>query len=823
MSGGRPTGKTISVLDRLAAHANSLGIDPEPVRAMHRRIDFYDPPAGYIRRIRTLNSIASVHIGSTTAADIWPEFASWMPYIAEVLKNPAKFAEGAGLTGNERLHLLADVGRDPLWGVALEYHQLEALLWAEVADQGKEEPARFLVLQGQMVIAQAAILDLAYTSAATQGAQLPGSDVFHSLREPNLFARRFAEEHWLEGLRRLPLIAAPSGYANALVALRKELRSESKEPGSKIPKKIDETLAGIISHIRRGQEKQAYEKRAFKGRSSEHRSESNGGSEFTISKGSAAARIAIEESGECPEDQMRVRTFILADSEVAVSHVLAARARENQMLPRRYREPQPCEYAQLIEQMRSHPDQFESPLTAPEIIAWTKVVLFQGCSAEQATALHVGFPDTPLADCDFMLRMAETPEGDRVFSPRMRVRAIEPDYTTPYVPIEGERQRISHFEVADLAGVCDSIRGLMRELRTGAGRPDASSEAIRARAVKIFFQQADTYAKAVDDFAASIGIGDRVTVSGLSRILFQRHQEAGDVVSAALLTCARPTLASVRRWYFTPSVDFLRRVHRLGTESILKELPKGLTATRTTTVSGNSTEYVGSRRCADFEFIHGHAGILRGVVKAPVAVRTSQERRRVFSSKHNALTMLAIWAIDISVGMRSSKHPYFHQSEYDRTTGMGSFSDKGIKKARSFCLSELAMQIADTHDSYLVKLGPYGLPASTKAQPCYFVDEDLNVVPARPASIEKYFGKFFLFATNWARRMVKTLAIEKGIPAIFTDAYCGHSNYGQEPFYAFSSFDPVPYFECMSRFLGQLLLDLGFEPLSFDPGFLEAR
>ena len=71
--------------------------------------------------------------------------------------------------------------------------------------------------------------------------------------------------------------------------------------------------------------------------------------------------------------------------------------------------------------------------------------------------------------------------------------------------------------------------------------------------------------------------------------------------------------------------------------------------------------------------------------------------------------------------------------------------------------------------------------------------------------------------------MVKTLAIENGLPAIFTDAYCGHSNYGQELFYTFSSFDPMRYFDCMSRFLAQLLEDLGFKPLNFDPSFLEGR
>lgn len=344
MSVGGPTGTENQVLARLAAHAASIDLDPDPVCRMHRLMDFHNPPTGYIRRLRTLNNIASIQIGDRMLAKCWPELGSWMRYIAEVLKNPAEFAAAAGLTGDECHRFLIDDGRDPLWGIAMEDHQLEALLWAEVKDQGNEESVRFLLLQGQIVIAQAAVLDAAGPHAANGGIQIPGPEVFRYLREPNRFARRFGEKHWLEALRRLPLIVEATEYANALETIRKELRNGHKQQESSIPKKVDETLGGIISHIRRAQEKQAYEKRAFKGRNSEHRTESNGGSEFTISKGSAATRAALEKSGECPEDHLRIRTFILAESEVAVSHLLAARARENQMLPRRYREPQPGEY-----------------------------------------------------------------------------------------------------------------------------------------------------------------------------------------------------------------------------------------------------------------------------------------------------------------------------------------------------------------------------------------------------------------------------------------------------------------------------------------------
>ncbi len=473
---------------------------------------------------------------------------------------------------------------------------------------------------------------------------------------------------------------------------------------------------------------------------------------------------------------------------------------------------------------RAHPEYFGTLRQAKELTAWTEVVFFNSCSPEQATGLLVGFPETPLQDCDFMLRMAENPFDDGWFPPRVRVRAIEPLYETEYFPIEGERARVSHFELPDIGGICVPLRELLREVQNDGNRPEVCPDSIRRQAVKIFSGAAGTYESIVNRVSAAAGLGDRVTASGLGQVMFQRYTEKGDFVSAALLSCSEPKVASVRRWYFTPEIEHLRYIHRLGTESVLAEFPPPWNSRRPRPTLDQSGEFVGSRRCAELNFVRRQVGVLRSIVEDSYPVRSTQQRLSAFAKRHNSVTMLAVWAIDLSVGMRSTKHPYFHASEYDRETGVGSLYEKG--KFRPYCLSQLAMEIAEKFDSYMRQLVAYGLPETTRELPCYFVrsgDQGLAAIPVSPKSIQDYIGTTFQFAPNWARRMVKTLAIERGLPSIYADAYCGHSNYGQEPYFTFSSFDPLLYFKCMRDFIEHLLQELGFAPLTFDPSFLERR
>lgn len=840
-----PSASNRSVFERLLDSVGKRGLNAEEIQAMHRQLNLSSGLLGYIRRLRTIQRVVALEFDGTKVADLNPEIAPWHIYMDTLLAAPAAFADAAGFTATEKQLFLIEQGRDPLFGRGMRQHGLEALLWITLTGSRSDTIQRMLLLQGQMMLAHAEILTAEYKAAAAYGAAAPSQEVFNSLYEPCMCARKFGHANWVTALDQLPLILDRESYANALDSLRDHWK-EMGDP--KLPQvaaaEFGRALTAISSFLKRGLQRNLYQKRAFHGRQvvwesgkrcpdfpvpplNPERNQEEVAFEFALANGSPSVRDELDRNAECPEDHLPIRTFMLTDGgPLAATHILAAKARENQLLPWRYHEPRPRDFATLVDTMRAYPEQFDTPLLAKETIAWSEFLFFQGCSADQAAELLVGFPSTPTIDCDFMLRIAEDPSNDGAFPPRVRVRVIEPPYRTEYFPIEGERPRVKYFEIPDLGGVCNSLREVLRDLQRDAKQPEASPEMIRRRAFKIFSHGSDSYADAVDRISASLGLQDRVEASGLGKVMFQRFVESGDIASAALLSCSEHRLASVRRWYFTPKIKTLRHVHECAVENVFLELPNGWKPRLRKMHLEDSGQPVGSRRCAVFEHVQQMVGLLQNIVCEFSAVRTVRQRQELFVRKHNALTMLVVWAVDLSVGMRSSDHPYFHASEYDRITGIGSFADKGDEKARSYRLSHLTIEILRKYDQYLEQLAPFGLPGSTLTLPCYFVriaDERLEPVGVTPKSISLYLGDAFRFAPNWGRRLVKTLAIEGRLPAIFTDAYCGHSNYGQEPYYPFSSFDPLPYFETMSDFVERLLQELGFTPLTFDLSFLKRR
>jgi hypothetical protein len=97
----------------------------------------------------------------------------------------------------------------------------------------------------------------------------------------------------------------------------------------------------------------------------------------------------------------------------------------------------------------------------------------------------VGFSQTPLPiDFDFFFRLADSENLKAAFVPRTCVRVIEPPYRTEYVSINGERPRISCFELADVSFLAWPIGELLEYLRFREERPDLLT--IGEQAVRIF-------------------------------------------------------------------------------------------------------------------------------------------------------------------------------------------------------------------------------------------------------------------------------------------------------------------------------------------------
>lgn len=841
------------ILDRLAELAGEGGQRPKLAGAatqMHRLVDFYDPPRGYIGRLQTIRAISDLAVGDSRFTSICRPLAAWRAYIDAVLPAAEKFADELGLNEPERSIFLAATDGDPLKRKGLKRHGLEGLLWPAFSSADEDKYLTHLVLQGQMLIAQVSILTVEFAVARATSAGVPDEGVYKYIYGPCLRARDFSKDEWSEALARLPggSFPGPSAsnpidpkqYRKALDELIEESRQGNGQTFCGVSKEtFRETLGSISAFIGLGIAGRKYRKRNHDGNGQNNRSPVTvtaravgaGGDSGTASpvaeivtrtRGTKEDRDALDRAGECPEDHLPRRHFILtAGGPRVAEHVRAAYDRANQFLPNRYTEQHPNDYDRVMvalfndRRRLARKDQLE-------LMAWIDTIFWLGCSPAQATSLMVGFPETPIpAKFDFFFRVDDRDAPETDFVPRICVRAIEPPYRSEYIAIAGERIRESWFEIADFGDLSRTIADLLDYLQAKGERPDLLK--IREQAVRIFSDSEETYRKRLSGFVESVGLKFPVDPSEFGKILFQRANEVGDIVSADLLTCKDHHLAEVRRWYFTPTIEHLRTVHERAMASMFAEVPlSGWESRLSTSRLPKDERYVGSRRCIDVEFLKSSVGTLQEIVREVVAVRTDEDRRKRFALKHNALTVLAVWAVDICLGMRSTTHLYLYRSQYDGDTGFGTILEKG--KARAFQLGASGRAIAAKYDAYIDSLVPYGLPQSSRAMPCYFLeegDQSLHPVPVTPGSMSRFLSRLFRFDANWARRLVKTSALEQGLPAIYTDSYCGHAHRGEERYHPYGSFDPAPYFQTMIECTESLMDRITLTPDLFDPGFVE--
>jgi hypothetical protein len=832
---------TLDKLVDLVSEGGKLRAIAKTGTMMHRLVDFYESPIGYIGRLKTIRSVSDLAIQDARFTDICRPLAAWRPYIDAVLADPDKIADGLFPKSPQRSWFLAATGPDPLRGRALKRHGLEGFLWPPSNLTEEQHQQRYLTLQGQMLIAQVSILTVEFAVARTMSTEIPDESVYKYCYGPCHFARRFSQGDWQDALNGLPHVVDPENYREGLEELLAECKKTKEAMFYGVEKQsFQETLGSISAFIRRGIAGRKFHKRKRDGSGSVNRRPitvtsrtvgADGDSStaspvaeiVTRTRGSAQEREELDRAGECPEDHLTRREFILtAGGPRMAEHVRAAQDRANQLLPNRYEESHPREFERLILAIYNAPRFLRSGQDRLELMAWIWTIFWLSCSPKQATGLMVGSPDTPLpSDFDFFLRLEINEDLETTFVPRICVRVIEPPYRTEYVPIKGERSRESYFELADICDLAWPIGKLLEQLRAKGERPDLL--AFGEQAIRIFPETEETYLKRLSEFVASARLNFTVDASELGKVLFQRAKEVGDIVSADLITCKNHHLAEVRRWYFTPSVEHLRSVHERAVSTIMADLKMTDWEEKLETRRlPESESYVGSRRCAEWEFLKQSVKVLRDIIGEVVAVRSDKDRRQLFVEKHAALTVLAIWAIDICIGMRGTSHLYLHPSEYDRETGFGSITEKG--KARAFQLCQSARDIAAKYDQYLDRLASHGLPRSTRKMPCFFLEEIdgmLQPVPASPSSMKKSLGSLFSFDPNWARRAVKTKALEQWQPAIYSDQYCNHAFRGEERHHPFGSFDPSPYFQAMMKFTEDILKEITLTPDLFNPDVVE--
>jgi hypothetical protein len=843
-------------IGRFVCQAERAGLSEKTTREFLRDIDVHPFLLGLVRRLRNLKNMLAFEQAGQRLLDVHPNPESWLQVIEWVLDDPQRLAREMELPSDVAEDFLVDSKQDPLMQQGVKRHGLQALLW-HGSSHPPEDPctSRFTVLQGQMLLAHVSIVNYEYMLSSTIGATQPDDSVFESLYSPAKFARFFARTAWSDSLRLLPVAVERQNYFIQLESLCAEVK------GSLVKRSKDdlrhwthvvEALTSIAGFLRRGLAPADYLKKRYErdsndvgGRSGTDEPELElvqigdpddsavPGVEASIVRrwiGTRSDRQSLIDAGEDPADFLLRRKLVLVSPKAGVAdNIAAALERANQTLSWSFDEQTPSEYLRLIRAMQADTNTFRRKRDALEMIAWMDTIFWASCSPEQATNLMVGTSFAPAADCDLFLCLGTQDDDDDRLPPSFRLRAIEPDYLTVEQRVPGqERTRVFNFEIPDLGGVSNNVSVLLDYLRSHSHGDEVTVGSFDKMPIKLFTHTTAWFRKTLKAFVeTTLDEGDRITISRLRKTMFQRLLEAprGDIVSAALLTCNKHALASVRLSYSTFAIEHLRRVHRFAMEGIIAELqPAGWISPSWSHDAVHADDNsAGSRSCILLESLSNKVQKLQGIVVRDCALRSVRDRQNEFELRHQACTLLVVWLVGISVGMRGILNPSIHSSEYDPITRIGALTDKDPgdgRKSRLFRLPKLVDQSIRNYEAYLLRLGRLGLPPATRKQPCYFVrfvEGNAEVVLVGPSSIKKMCGAFFPFPANFARRLVRTEAIERGVPPAFVDAYCGHAFRGEESFNAYSSFDPLLYFDEMEEAIDFVLDELGFEVMTVEP------
>ena len=460
---------------------------------------------------------------------------------------------------------------------------------------------------------------------------------------------------------------------------------------------------------------------------------------------------------------------------------------------------------------------------ALELFALVSTILWTGSSLEQAVALQVCLEDTPEADCDLSLRLGPASDAHINASAVWRVRALALPYRTEQKPVpRRDRRRRNFFDLTDVAGAAVSIEELLLALRDLGQDPMAQPEAMRQQAFKIFSKEWQWYRARLRSFFQEQDPSGRTTIGKIGKLLMQHivERSGGDLASAALITGTDHYLASVRRFYATPSVPQLETMYRDAVTSLAQELAEAgyeLPLTVPNATPGNRFA-VGSRLCPTQSAVQRAIRWLRSKSRKSLpAPRDKELLDAEFISRHNWYTLYCVWSFGLAVGMRGIRTPYLHLSAIDPESGFATISDKDSgsgQHLRLLWVPPRTREQMQLYEAYLATLKKRGLPPATRTMPCYFLDTSLTPRVVRPATIQLLHQKFFPFPTNVGRRFIRTELLEQGFPPEIMDAWMGHWFQGEEPWGMCSSLSFAEYRRELERTLVPFLDRLGLRPMA---------
>ncbi len=770
-------------------------------------------------------------------------------------------AEIANLTSDEdhRERVFRMVGTNPLYGYGAKEHGLNYILWDDLPEGADETmQARWLALKAHLLHAHMRIMAHDSTLESWLIGNQPRVKFWQSLYDVcGRFARHFlgSEPEWLAALSLMPDLVCPSDYILGIRNLRLLVKARNPEDAGKtasllLPIKANllKVLTSIAGFIEWGRHPETHTPKSSPRTPGEADGDDEGNEDgnegenegITAPRQHLPTRWRMRKSrrqkllnlDDNPDEELLSTGTAQAEAEAAAARLCGGSVEAaNQLLPFSVDEPTAIELSRLLaylDRMIARPADPEEVLFA----AMISTIIWASASPKEAGSLMAYCQPGAEPDADLAIRFSLDEQGRPCLPGVWRLRALQPKYLTVQPGIPGKvRPRVSHFELPDFGGASRFLIKQLQAPATTADHPSALVALSKGEAVRVFPEDAKKYRKLLRVQLLKVDSSGRLTAIRLSRIVFRRMVETsgGDIASAAIATRNDHYLASVRRFYATPTVKHLRRLHADASNCILAELATcGWTPPSLPTPQlSQSEEAVGSRLCATVPAMRDAFDWLRNTVERQLPLSDSADLKREFAIKHNAYTLWTVWAFCLSVGMRGIRTPYVHPRLIDPETRLVTIADKDngtdYKRRLSIVLEAVYCQMK-FYDRYLESLEYLGLPKGTTKMPCYFLKlRGTQFVPVivRPATIKLLSNEFFPFPPNFGRRLIRTELSEQGIAPEYLDAWMGHWFRGEEPFGPYSTFSYSDYIACLQAsdsMLSQLFTEFCFEPFA-----LEAR
>ncbi len=757
---------------------------------------------------------------------------------------------------DHRERVFRTVGPNPLYRYGAKEYGLNYILWDDLPKGADETTqAKWLALKAHLLHAHMRIMAQESTPESwLTGDKSRETKFWQSLYDAcGRFARHFlgCEPEWRAALSLMPDFVCPSDYILGIRNLRLLVKAKNPEDAGKmasflLPIKVDllKVLTSIDGFLQWGRHPETHTPKSSPRTPGEADGDDEGdeeGNEGGTAKSQhlptrwrirKSRRQKLLDLDDSPDEELFSTGTVQAEAEAAAARLCGGSVEAaNQLLPFSVDEPTAIELSRLLAQldrMIASPTKREEVLFAAMILT----TIWAGASPKEAASLMAYCQPGAEPDADLAIRFSLDEQGQPCLPGVWRIRALQPKYLTVQPGIPGKvRPRVSHFELPDFGGASRFLIKLLEARASTGDHPSALVALSNGEAVRVFPEDAKKYRKLLRVQLLKVDSSGRLTAIRLSRIVFRRMVETsgGDVACAAIATRNDHYLASVRRFYATPTVKYLRRLHADACNCILAELATcGWTPpSLPTPLLSQSEEAVGSRLCATVPAMRDAFDWIRNTVGRRLPLSDSADLKREFAIKHNAYSLWTVWAFCLSVGMRGIRTPYVHPRLIDPETRLVTIADKDngtdYKRRLSIVLEAVYCQMK-FYDQYLESLEFLGLPKGTTKMPCYFLKlRGTQFVPVivRPATIKLLSNEFFPFPPNFGRRLIRTELSEQGIAPEYLDAWMGHWFRGEEPFGPYSTFSYSDYIACLQA--SDLMLSRLFNQFGFEPFALEAR